>query len=197
MSFIVSLQGGMASGKTAVAHYIEKHMPDVTVSYENRSSLLASVTSQGINKFMLDGFIQIQRLFIQAEKERYNGLRGKGRVVFDQGPEEVEFYTLYFPQSIGMAWDMERLLAKELAGLRECRLDGILFFDARSETLRHRCEAIPARNRSFFEHYMMHMHRLKKEWFLKSEISTFLQVDGKSEEEVGKAAVKWLKGFEN
>lgn len=195
MPFIVSLQGGMASGKTTTARYIREHMPEVTVSFENSALVLAEVVAAGLSKFVLDDFIQIQKMYIEAEIERYFSLLGKDRVVLDLGPEEIEFYTLYFPQSIGMDWDMERLLHPELSDLRRCRLDGILFLDARNETLRRRAEADPSRRRNSFVHYMNHMHRNKKEWFLQSLITTFLQVDGRTADEVGASAVKWLKEF--
>jgi deoxyadenosine/deoxycytidine kinase len=186
MPYIVSLQGGMASGKTTAARYIREHVPDVTVSYENPAPVLAEVVAAGLSKFVLDDFIQIQRMFIRNAVERYYGLLGNKKVVMDLGPEEIEFYTLFFPQSIGMDWDMERLLHAELTDLRRCRLDGILFLDARNETLRRRAEADPTRRRNSFVHYMNHMHRHKKEWFLQSLTTTFLQVDGRT-------AVKWLK----
>jgi deoxyadenosine/deoxycytidine kinase len=196
VSFILSLQGGIASGKTTTAHYIGIHLPDVTVSYENPSPVLAAVRAEGLSKFILGDYIQIQRLFIKAEVERYKNLRVKGKAVLDAGPEETEFYTLHFPQSIGMDWDIERALAPELDELRKCMPEGILFLDARNETLRRRSEADTRRSRSSFDHYIMHMHRRKKEWFLRSLSTTFLQVDGKTEEEVGKAAVKWVKSFD-
>jgi hypothetical protein len=197
MPYIVSLQGGMASGKTAVASYIGQHVPDVTVCHEDNSAVQAQVRAAGLSKFILYDFVEIQRLHIEAAINRFYKCIRSGRSVLDTGPEETEFYTLFFPQSIGMDWDMERFLAPELARLRNCRPDGILFLDARNETLRRRREADPARSRNSFEHYMTHMHRQKKEWLLPSRITTFLQVDGKSEEEVGAAAVKWLKSFEH
>lgn len=186
----------MASGKTSAAKYIGEHVPGVAVSYEDNSSVLSFVLSSGLSKFILNDFVQIQRLFIRAAVGRFYSAARNGRSVLDTGPEETEFYTLFFPQSIGMDWDTERLLAPELATLRACRPDGILFLDARNDTLRRRSESDPARSRNSFEHYMNHMHRQKKEWFLPSKITTFLQVDGKSEDEVGEAAVKWLKSFE-
>jgi deoxyadenosine/deoxycytidine kinase len=195
MPYIVSLQGGMASGKTTTARYIRDHLPGVTVSFENTAPVLAKVVAAGLSKFVLDDFIEIQRMYIEAEIERYYSLLDKDRVVLDLGPEEIEFYTLFFPQSIGMDWDMERLLHPELSDLRRCKLDGILFLDARNETLRRRAEADPTRSRTSFVHYMNHMHRNKKEWFLKSMITTFLQVDGRTPDEVGASAVKWLMEF--
>jgi deoxyadenosine/deoxycytidine kinase len=196
MPYIVSLQGGMASGKTSAAKYIEAHEPGVAVSYEDVFPVLSKVRQAGLSKFVFSDFIEIQRLFIQAEIERFYAAARSGRAVLDQGPEEIEFYTLFFPQSIGMDWDMERLLHPELTRLRDCRPDGILFLDARNDTLRRRRESDPTRSRNSFDHYMNHLHRRKKEWFLRSNITTFLQVDGKSEEEVGEAAIKWLKSFE-
>lgn len=196
MSYIVSIQGGMASGKTTTARYIGEHLPGVDISYEHPASVLEKVKSFSFSKFVLKDYLQIQRLFIEAEVERYASIKVKDRVIFDLGPEEVEFYTLHFPLSIGMDWDIEHLLAQELSELRKCKLDGILFLDAPSETLRSRKEADKNRGRNSFDHYIIHLHSLKREWFLKAANTTFLNVGGKNAEEVGRGAMKWLKSFE-
>jgi deoxyadenosine/deoxycytidine kinase len=195
MDFILSLQGGMASGKTTAARYIEEHLSNVTVSYENPVPVLERVKSSGLNKFALDDYLQIQRMFIGAEIERYNLLKQKGKVVIDLGPEEIEFYTLHFPKSIGMNWDIERLLADELAALRRCQLDGILFLDAGIDTLRRRKEADGSRGRNSFEHFVSHLHAMKREWFLQSPITKFLNVNNKTAADVGQAAVDWVNSF--
>lgn len=185
----------MASGKTTAALYIEEHAPGVSVIYENPLPVLEKVKSLHLSKFVLEDYLEIQRLFILAEAERYSALKGKEKVVLDLGPEEIEFYTLHFPRSIGMDWDMERLLSEELKALRGCKTDGVLFLDVRTETLRSRKDMDKTRGRNSFDHYLMQLHSLKREWFLKSNITTFLNVDGKNSEAVGIQAVKWLKTF--
>lgn len=192
---IVSLQGGLASGKTTAARYIEEHLPGVTVSYENPVPVLERVKSSGLNKFALDDYLQIQRMFIGAEIERYNLFKQKGKVVIDLGPEEIEFYTLHFPCSIGMDWDVERLLADELAALRCCKLDGILYLDASIETLRRRKEADGSRSRNSFEHFIAHLHAMKREWFHQSPITEFVNTDSKTAADVGHTAVDWVNSF--
>lgn len=46
-------------------------------------------------------------------------------MIFDRGPEDIEFYTLFYPKMIGKEWDIETELKDELYKLRECRSDAI------------------------------------------------------------------------
>lgn len=189
---IFSLQGGMASGKTTAARYIEAHVPGVTVSYENPKPLLERIKTAGLNHFVQEDYCKIQRMFIEAELERYHALHRCDNVVFDLGPEEIEFYTLHFPRSIGADWDVERALADELRALRECRLDGILFLDTDAEAMRRHKEADATRGRNFFEHYIARMHGMKRDWFAQRMNVTFLATHGKTPDEMGEEVVRWL-----
>ena len=51
----------------------------------------------------------------------------------DFGAEEIEFYTLNYPKSRGLEWEMEAIrqaLAPELAAVQACMPEHILFLDA-------------------------------------------------------------------
>lgn len=48
MAFIISIQGGMASGKTTLAKYIESTLKHVKVSYENQLYKLRQCSLDGI-----------------------------------------------------------------------------------------------------------------------------------------------------
>lgn len=197
MSFIVSIQGGMAVGKTTLAKRLKERLGDVQVSFENPSNAIQRVKELGLDKFKENDFIEIQRIFIYAEIERFKNLKANSKVIIDLGPEEIEFYTLFFPQSIGQNWNIENALANELKELRECRLDGILSLDASPEVLLTRKESDGMRKRGFFDHYLKGLHPYKKEWFERFDYTTILNVDKMSIEETEAYAMKWLKEIES
>ncbi|WP_425445883.1 deoxynucleoside kinase [Dethiothermospora halolimnae] len=193
LSFIVSIQGGMACGKTTLGKYIESNLKDVKVSYENPGPVIKEIKRLGLDKYKLKDYIEIQRLFINAEIERYNRLKSFDKVIIDLGPEEIEFYTLYFPKSIDKDWNIEELLKDELHRLRQCKLDGILYLDASKEVLRKRKEGDQNRSRNFFDHYINNLHTYKKQWFSKYDYTTFINVDNMSIDKLGAFTTKWLE----
>ncbi|HYH04911.1 MAG TPA: AAA family ATPase [Bacillota bacterium] len=193
---MVALQGGMAVGKTTLAKKLQERFNDVQVSFENPSHTIRKIKELGLDKFHETDYYEIQRLFIQAEIERYQSLQIHPKVIIDLGPEEIEFYTLSYPQSIGKQWDVEFNLSKELAALRSCRLDGILFLDASAEVLKKRKEHDGTRNRGFFEHYLTKLHPLKKVWFERDARTAMVNVDRSNIEETVNFAVQWLERIE-
>lgn len=192
MGYIVSLQGGMASGKTTLLNRLHAARPELTISYENPAPIIQEVKARGLNKLQRDDFLDIQRLFIEAEIQRYKDLCDYQRVVMELGPEEIEFYTLFFPQSINQDWDIPRLLKKELTELRKCSLSGILFLDASPQILRQHKEQDTTRARNFFDHYLTGLHPAKREWFANKAATTFLKVDNLTPDQVFAKACAWL-----
>lgn len=64
----------------------------------------------------------------------------------DFGAEEIEFYTLNYPKSRGLEWEMEAIrqaLAPELAAVQACMPEHILFLDASEAVLRAVKREIP------------------------------------------------------
>ncbi|MEA1976012.1 MAG: hypothetical protein U9N10_10880, partial [Bacillota bacterium] len=76
------------------------------------------IKERNLNKFELDDYIEIQRLFIENEIKCYKECRSKEKAIIDLGPEEIEFYTINFPKSINKEWDIETVLHAELNELR-------------------------------------------------------------------------------
>ncbi len=111
----------------------------------------------------------------------------------DFGAEEIEFYTLHYPQSIGENWPVEQDLAPELAQLRQCMPQRILFLDAAEEELRRRRENDATRSRGFFDHYVEHLLPLKRKWFLSRSDVDVLRVDDLTPEQVRQAVKQWVE----
>lgn len=118
----------------------------------------------------------------------------------DFGAEEIEFYTLNYPKTIGVDWEIEQPLKPELDAVRKCMPDRILFLNASEETLRRNKQNDSTRSRNFFDHYLQNFLPLKKAWFLGRPDVDVLDVDGLTPEELGQKVKEWadrLIGKEN
>jgi hypothetical protein len=195
MSIILSLQGSMAAGKTSAARYVEKNLPDVFVSYENPAPLLNEIKTRKLDKYTNEGFIEIQRLFINDVLKQWEDIKEYPLVLLDLGPEEVEFYTLYFPRAIGADWDVEAQLSNELSALRCCKTDGILFLDASHNTLYRNKVGDTTRKRGSFDFYIEHMLKPKKKWLASKEGTQFVNIDFLSPIQVGSLVIEWINSF--
>lgn len=192
MALILALEGCMAVGKTSAAAYVQAQAPQVHVSFENTGNVIAQVQLRGLNKNVFSDYVEIQRLWIREEVERFARLQAYKVALTDFGAAEIEFYTLCYPRSIGADWDVEGALKEELAQLRACLPQRILFLDAREETLRTRKEADLTRSRSFFEHHLRRLMPLKREWFIGKEAVDVLNVDGLSALQEGEGVLRWV-----
>lgn len=193
MGIVLSLQGGMAAGKTTAARHVEKNLPGVYVSYENPGPLVREIRQRKLDYTTFDGFVEIQRLFLKAEIERWKGFKHYPLVLQDLGGEEIEFYTLFYPKAIGMDWDLESALAKELRELRQCEIDATLFLDVSLHNLRSHKEGDESRSRGSFEFSVQNLLGLKKEWLAARGSTTFMNVDGLSQETVGELVLCWVQ----
>ena len=190
---VLSLQGGMAVGKTTAARYVAAHAPDVTVFLEDNSPALASLRGRGLDKQRFADYCEIQRAFIQQELGRYARTAACPCALVDLGPQEIEFYTLHYPASIGQDWPVEQVLAPELAALRSCRIDRTLFLQASAPVLRRRKEVDTGRDRSFFEHTVRHLLPAKEQWFAAQPRVDFLQTDDLTQPRTAAAVFAWVQ----
>ena len=188
---VLSLQGGMAVGKTTAARYLARHAPDLHVCLEDNRAVIGQVQRLGLDKTRYADYIRIQRLWLQHEVDRWQQARPWPCTVMDFGAEEIEFYTLHYPRTIGQDWDVEGPLARELAAVRRCMPRRILFLDAPDPVLRRRKEGDAARDRGFFEHYLQELLPLKRAWFAQKDNVDVLQTANMTPEQVGAAALEW------
>ena len=188
---ILSLQGCMAVGKTTAVRYLQTNAPYINISYEINTDIVEEVKRRNLYKNVYEDYLEIQKLWLKKEVLRYEKAKQYPCSVMDFGAEEIEFYTLNYPKSIGVDWEIENALKKELDEVRQCMPDRILFLDASDDVLRSHKQNDPTRSRNFFEHHLTHMMPLKRQWFLGRENVDLLMVDELSAEEVGAAVKKW------
>ncbi len=127
---ILSLQGCMAVGKTTAVKYLQENAPYINISYEINTDIVEEVKRRQLNKNKFEDYIEIQKLWLNKEVSRWNKAKDFPCSVMDFGAEEIEFYTLNYPKTIGENWDVESALKKELDAVRKCMPTRILFMDA-------------------------------------------------------------------
>lgn len=191
---ILSLQGCMAVGKTTAVRYLQKNAPYLHISYEDTAGVIEEVKRRHLDKNKYEDYLEIQKLWLENEVVRWNKAQAFPDSIMDFGAEEIEFYTLNYPGSIGQNWEVEQALQKELAAVRQCMPRRILFLDASDAVLRQRKENDATRSRTFFEHHLTAFLPLKRRWFLSKANVDVLRVDTLSAEEVGKAVKAWADG---
>ena len=192
---ILTLQGGMAVGKTTAARYTADRGPDVTVFLEDNAPALAALRGRGLDKHVFEDYCEIQRAFIRQEIDRYARAARCPCALLDLGPQEIEFYTLHYPHSIGQDWPVEQALAPELAALRHCRSDRTLFLQASGPVLYRRKEQDKTRDRGFFEHTIHYLLPAKERWFAAQPRIDFLNTDDLTQEETAAAVLAWVQRY--
>lgn len=188
---ILSLQGCMAVGKTTAVKYLQENAPYINISYEINSDIVEEVKRRNLCKNKYEDYLEIQKLWLNKEVVRYEKAIHFPCSVMDFGAEEIEFYTLNYPKSIGVDWEIENALKNELEAVRKCLPTRILFLDASDEILRYHKENDNTRSRNFFEHHLQNLMPLKRQWFLKKDNVDVLLVDELTVEQVGLKVKEW------
>ena len=189
---VLSLQGCMAVGKTTAVQYLRENAPYVNISYENNADVIDEIKQRQLDKNIYEDYLEIQKLWLSKEVVRYHKAKDFECSIMDFGAEEIEFYTLNYPKTIGQNWNIENALKKELEQIRECMPTRILFLDASTEVLVRRKENDKSRSRNFFEHHLKYLLPLKRNWFLGKENVDVLNVDDLSADDVGKKVKEWV-----
>lgn len=190
--FVVSVQGGQAVGKTTLTKKLQQRYPEIHFEFENPYPLVQKRKEFGLDITTEAGFVTNQKLFIEAECQRFHAMPDC-KLVLDRGEEDIKFYTLHYPKFIGKDWDIEKLLHKELAALRLCQSDRILYLQASPTTLSFRKEKDIKRDRSWFEDYLQGLHPLGEKWFLALPHTVCIDVDEMNAKQVEKIASEWLE----
>lgn len=138
------------------------------------------------------GFVANQKLFIEAECQRFSALPNCN-VVLDRGAEDIEFYSLHYPQLIGKDWSVGKSLRRELAALRSCRSNRILYLRASTATLTARKKKDTKRHRGWFEDYLRSLHYTEEQWFLSLSHTVCIDVDEMDTGQVEETVSVWLE----
>ena len=182
----------MAVGKTTAVDYLRVNAPYVNISYEDNADVIAEIRGRGLRQSVFEDYVEIQRLWLRKEIIRWEKAAAHRCSIMDFGAEEIEFFTLNYPKSIGLDWDVEAALHAELAEIRTCLPHRILFLDASDETLRRRREGDVSRSRNSFEHHLTHLLPLKRAWFIGRENVDVLNTDSLSAVEAGQSVKAWV-----
>ncbi|QWG34612.1 ATP-binding protein [Bacillus mycoides] len=188
MTYIVSLQGPMASGKTTLAKRLEQY--GLSIIYENPYPIVEKRKELYLDMNSKEGFITNQKMFIEAKIKEFQNVKSSV-IIFDRGPEDIEFYTLFYPKMIGKEWDIETELKDELYKLRECRSDAIFYLDVSKENLYDRKNNDRARNRSTFDEQFK-LVEIEKEWYKQFPI-TYVNTNVLAVDELEAYFIGWLK----
>ncbi|MEY8350583.1 AAA family ATPase [Bacillus cereus] len=188
MTYIISLQGPMASGKTTLARGLEQE--GFQIVYENPYEIVEKRKKLNLDIYTKEGFITNQKMFIEAKIKEFQNTRGR-IVIFDRGPEDIEFYTLHFPKLIGMDWDVECELKDELYTLRTCRSNAIFYLDVSKKKLQERKENDTSRRRSTFEEQLEWVE-VEREWYKQFSV-TYVNTDEVTVEETEVYFMKWVR----
>lgn len=188
MAYVISLQGPMASGKTTLAKRLELHR--LSVIYENPYPIVEKRKQLNLDMNSREGFIANQKMFIEAKIKEFQNAKGSV-VIFDRGPEDIEFYSLFYPMIIGEEWDIETELKDELYKLRECRSDAIFYLDVTKKNVYDRKNNDRTRKRSTFEEQFK-LVETEKDWYKQFPVN-YVDTNRLTAEELEVYFMDWLK----
>ncbi|MBZ8122153.1 ATP-binding protein [Bacillus thuringiensis] len=188
MAYVISLQGPMASGKTTLAKRLEKR--GFRVIYENPYPIVEKRKKLNLDMNSKVGFIMNQKMFMEAKIKEFQNVKDSV-VIFDRGPEDIEFFTLFYPTIIGEEWDIEAELKDELYELRECRSDAIFYLDVTKKNVYDRKNNDRTRNRSTFEEQFK-LVETEKDWYKQFPV-TYVDTNRLTVDDLEVYFMDWLK----
>ncbi|MES5856914.1 AAA family ATPase [Bacillus cereus group sp. RP29] len=188
MAYVISLQGPMASGKTTLTKRLERC--GFSVIYENPYPIVEKRRVLNLDINSKEGFILNQKMFMEAKIKEFQNVKDSV-VIFDRGPEDIKFFTLFYPKIIGEEWDIETALRDELYKLRECRSDAIFYLDGSESNLYNRKNNDRTRNRSTFEEQFK-LVETEKDWYKQFPV-TYVDTNRLTAEELEGYFMDWLK----
>ncbi|PHA74114.1 ATP-binding protein [Bacillus toyonensis] len=188
MAYVISLQGPMASGKTTLAKRLEKR--GFRVIYENPYPIVEKRKKLNLDMNSKVGFIMNQKMFMEEKIKEFQNVKDSV-VIFDRGPEDIEFFTLFYPTIIGEEWDIENELKDELYKLRECRSDVIFYLDVTKKNVYDRKNNDRTRNRSTFEEQFK-LVETEKDWYKQFPV-TYVDTNRLTVDDLEVYFMDWLK----
>ena len=68
---IPSLQGCLVVGKTTAVRYLQEHAPEIHISYEDNSDVIAQIKARNLDKTKYENYLEMQRCGIEKHS-RWN-----------------------------------------------------------------------------------------------------------------------------
>jgi deoxyadenosine/deoxycytidine kinase len=185
MAFVISIQGGRAVGKTTLIENMKRARPEYVYSSPGPIEL------GRLQENVEEEFYQIQGLFIEREAQRFSQLVEADIAVLDRGPEEREFFILFYPRIHQKNWDVEGKFSKQLSKLRAYRSNRILYLDASLDMLLARYVQ-DNRERSTMNVWLQDWHPYVKAFFKAHPKAKVLDTDNMLPDEVLSWTLSWI-----
>lgn len=93
-------------GKQPPIQYLQIQEPRISVSFESNRHVIEEVKRRKLDKNQYEDYLEIQKLWLKNEIARYEEAITHPVSIMDFGAEEIEFYTLNYPKSMGKNWEM-------------------------------------------------------------------------------------------
>lgn len=150
-------------------------------------------TDTGFNLDIEEEYYKNQQWYIQREIEEYNNFRSnKEPALLLRGPEDLEFYTLHYPFINNYNWNVEYNLKKELAKLRLCRSDYIIYLDASAEEILKRKNNDKTKPRINMQNWLQNWQPYIEPYMKKIPYTTVFDTTYLSSDELLEVTASWI-----
>ncbi len=187
MGVIFSLSGCKAVGKTTLLREIKNKLPNIIIREGFRKF------DMGFDTSIEEQFYENERCYIRREIEEYKIFReSKSPALLLRGAEDLEFYALHYPKIIGTTWDVEHNLRNELAELRKCSSDYILYLDVDLEIINQRKNHDATKTRNNMKNWLENWQPFIEDYIKANPKTTILNTNKMSAKEVLTWSLKWI-----
>jgi thymidylate kinase len=134
---IVSVEGFKGVGKTTLIAGLKAEFPHFlcTTGEQKLQCLKMNPLKEGDAE---SNFYFTRRILVAYFSDIWERRTPGQTIIFDRGPEELEYFTLHYPRQLGCDWNVEKNLNRELDVLRRMKSDLIVFLDVEEEVLSQR-----------------------------------------------------------
>lgn len=188
MGIIFSLSGSKAVGKTTLINGLKKTLPDLKIREGFRQ------TDLGLHLDIEEEFYANQRWYIKREITEYIDFKEKNNtVLLLRGPEDIEFYTIYYPIINGVSWDVEANLSHELSELRECKSDHIIYLDAPIDVIMKRKNFDKTKSRINMANWISKWQPHLEQYMKSKNYTKIINTADLTAEDVLRKVTQWMK----
>lgn len=190
MGKIISLTGSRAVGKSTLVAGLRQLDPDLTIREGFRR------IQNSVDMSDEASFIENQKEYIEREIKEFHEVKASGRnCIFVRGPEDIAFYTVHHPTLVpgGANWHVENDLKDELARLRACLSDAILYLDASKDTIEKRAR-LDTKVRTKMATWLHDWQPYIEPYFKSIPYTKVVTTDDKTPAEVLRLVSAWIKG---